>query len=56
MASFTTDLGMLPLLRDVLFGGILMAGVGLIIYRFKIIFMQSYQTRVFKAQKSYRKI
>jgi lipid A 3-O-deacylase len=35
--------------------GTLMAGVGFIIYRFKITFMQVYQTRAFKTQKSHER-
>lgn len=33
----------------------LMAGVGLIIYRFKITFMLVYKTRAFKSQKSHER-
>jgi len=37
------------------FVGTLMAGVGLLIYRFKITFMQVYKTRAFKTQKSHER-
>jgi len=37
------------------FVGTLMAGVGLIIYRFKLTFMQVYQTKGFKTQKNHER-